>query len=277
MSLWLLLRLGFDALPVPRCSARRGVSVKDVGVRRMKADRVRLRRYISKALATTLLAIFVAGCGHNPSTVDSAWDIRWTSSSEYMITANDLPLQVWSRLRKFTALAHFGAFGKKEPVTDQHLKVFAQLNFPRLRQISLAYCHNVTDAGIQSLTNLPSIQGFRLAGVGLTDRGMQILATGFPNLKGINVEQCAALTESGFSRLTNSPSITSVNMSLDPFSQQQVEKIITSVSNVTWWTISDPLQRLDHESLQRLGDSNRITIQVVDENNLVRGITRYHR
>ena len=224
-----------------------------------------------------LMAIFAAGCGHYPSTVDSAWDIRWTPSSEYMVTANDLPLQDWSRLRKFTALAHFGAFGKKEPVTDQHLKVFAQLKFPQLRQVSLAYCHKVTDDGIQALTNLPSIHGFRLVGVGLTDRGMQILATGFPNLQGINVEQCAALTESGFSSLTHSPSITSVGMSLDPFSQQQVEKIITTVTNVTWWTISDPRHRLDHGSLRRLGDARRITIQVADENKFVRGITRYHR
>ncbi len=236
-----------------------------------------MRRYISNALAIALLAIFVVGCGQQPRTVESAWDIRWTPSSEYMVTANDLPLQDWSRMRKFTALEHFQAFGKTEPVTDQHLKVLAQLKFPRLRQVSLAYCRKVTDDGIQALTNLPSIRGFHLAGVGLTDHGMHTLATRFSNLKGINVEQCAALTESGFSELTNSPSITSVNMSLDPFSQQQVEKIITTVSNVTWWTISDPRHRLDHKSLRRLGDSNRITIQVVDESKLVRGITRYHR
>ena len=248
---------------------QRGVELDDSGVN--------VRSHIPKVLTMALLAIFAAGCGHQPPTLNSAWDIRWTPSSEYMVNASDLPLQDWSRLRKFTALAHFRAFGKTEPVTDQHLKVFAQLKFPQLRQVSLAYCRKVTDDGIQALTNLPSIQGFRLIGVGLTDRGMQILATGFPNLKGINVYQCAALTESGFSSLTNSPSITSVSLSLDPFSQQQVEKIITTVSNVTWWTISDPRHRLDRESLRRLGDARRITIQVADENNYVRGITRYHR
>jgi len=100
-----------------------------------------------------------------------------------------------------------------------------------------------------------------------------MLATGFPNLNGINVEGCGLLSERGFLALTNSRTITDVSLSLDPVSQAQIENIISAVSNVTWWTISDPRHRLDEAPLRDLGESRKITIQVADENNFVRGIT----
>ena len=102
---------------------------------------------------------------------------------------------------------------------------------------------------------------------------MQTLATGFPKLSGINVEGCRLLTVSGFLSLTNSKTITEVSLSLDPFSQHEIEKIISTVPNVTWWTISDLRHRLDHASLRKLGEARQITIQVADENNSEKGIT----
>jgi hypothetical protein len=81
------------------------------------------------------------------------------------------------------------------------------------------------------------------------------------------------VTGRGFLSLTNSKTITDVGLSLEPFSQAQIENIISTVSNVTWWTISDPRHRLDQARLRPLGESRKVTIQVADENNFVRSIT----
>lgn len=226
-------------------------------------------------LAVASLTMATTGCGHYPAPIGSRRDIAWTSASEYMVVVCDLPLKDWPKLQKFRGLEHFNIAGEMPPqITDDHIIALSRLKLPRLRQVSLAHCSKVTDAGLLTLTNLPSIQGFQLIGTSITDRGMQILATGFPKLRGINVEGCELLTVAGFLSLTNSKTMTDVGLSLDPFSQDQIENIISTVSNVTWWTISDPRHRLDHASLRQLGESRKITIQVVDENNSVTGITR---
>ncbi len=191
-----------------------------------------------------------------------------------MVVLVSLPLEDWAKLKKFAGLEHFNiAKQMAAQITNDHIKALSLLKLPLLRQVSLAYCRQVTDDGLQALTNLPSIQGFQLIGTSITDRGMQTLATGFPNLTGINVEGCRLLTVTGFLNLTNSKTITDVGLSFDPFSQDQIENIISTVSNVTWWTISDPRHRLDYASLRQLGESRKITIQVADEKNLVTGIT----
>ena len=86
-------------------------------------------------------------------------------------------------------------------------------------------------------------------------------------------ENCGSVTERGFLSLTNAKTMTDVGFSLEPFSQAQIENIISTVSNVTWWTISDPRHRLDQAPLRALGESQKITIQVADENNSVKSIT----
>lgn len=225
------------------------------------------------AMATLLMA--AAGCGHYPAPIHSSRDIDWASSSEYMVVLVSLPLEDWPKLQKFAELEHFRvAEEMAAQVRDDHLIALSRLKLPKLRQISFANCSHVTDAGIEALTNVPSIQGLQLIGVGITDRGMRILATEFPHLTGFNVEGCRSLTANGFMSLTNSKTITDVGLSFDPFSQEQIENIISTVSNVTWWTISDPRHRLDHALLRQLGELRKITIQVVDENNSVTGITR---
>src|SRR5882672_1542104 len=103
---------------------------------------------------------------------------------------------------------------------------------------------------------------------------MRVLATGFPHLTGINVEGCRLGRDQGFLSLTNSRTITGVGLSIDSFSQEQVEGIIGAVENVTWWTISDPRHQLDLEALRRLGYARHVTIQVADENRFTKTITR---
>ena len=123
----------------------------------------------------------------------------------------------------------------------------------------------------------PLRQGMQLVGTSITDQGMLTLATGFPRLRGINVESCRLVTERGFLSLTNSKTITDVGLSLQSFSQAQIENIISTVSNVTWWTISDPGHKLDSAPVRALGESRKVTIHVADENNSVKSITSPQR
>jgi len=192
-----------------------------------------------------------------------------------MVVLVSLPLEDWPKLQKFGGLEHFSVGEEMAAqVRDDHVIALSRLKLPKLRQISFAHCSRVTDAGIGALTNMPSIKGLQLIGVAITDRGIGTLATEFPQLTEINVEGCRLLTANGFMSLTNSKTIASVGLSFEPFSQDQMENMISTVPNVTWWTISDPRHRLDHTSLRQLGESRKITIQVVDENNYVTGITR---
>jgi hypothetical protein len=226
-------------------------------------------------LTVAMVSSVLVGCGHYPAPIGSARDVGRVSPSEYMIVMVDLPLEDWPKLQKFRGLEHFQlAEGRPPQVTDQHVRALSRLELPKLRQVSLAYCRQVTDNGLQALTNIPSIQGFRLIDTSITDRGMFILATEFPNLKGINVEGCRLVSERGFLTLTNSRTINSVSLSLEMSSQEQIEHIISTVSNVTWWTISDVHHRLNEAPLRQIGESRKITIQVADENNYVRSITR---
>jgi hypothetical protein len=234
-----------------------------------------MKRTLLLALALSSL-LPEAGCGHYPAPIRSFRDVRRTSSTEYMVVIVDLPLEEWPKLQKFTGLEHFRVAQELAgQITDQHLQALSRLKLPRLRQISFAHCSKITDAGLLSLTNLPSIQGFQLIGASITDRGILTLATQFPALAGINVENCTLVTEHGFLALTNSRTITEVSLSLEPFSQAQIENIISNVSNVRWWTISDPDHKLDEARLRELGTARKITIQVADENRYVHSITLF--
>jgi len=240
----------------------------------MVGARITMSHVISTVLSVVTLSLVTACSGRYPAPIRSARDIDRASSSENMVVIVSLPLEDWPKLQKFTALEHFRILKEMaSQITDEHISALSQLKLPKLRDVSLANCSKVTDDGLQALASIPSIQGLQLIGTSITDRGMHALATGFPHLTGINVEGCRLLTVNGFLNLTGSTTITDVSLSLDPFSQEQIESMISAVPNVSWWTIRDPRHQLDHASLRRLGESRKITIQVVDENNLVKGIT----
>lgn len=232
-------------------------------------------RRISILVAVAVLSLATTGCGHYPSYIRSARSIGWTSSSEGSLVILSLPLEDWPKLQKFKSAWGFSIRPElPSQINDDHIRAFSRLKMPMLHQVSIDHCPNVTDNGVQALTNIPSIVDLSLRGVGITDRGMRTLATVFQHLTGIGIEECPSLTVEGFLSLTNSKTITSVGLSLDRFSREQIEGIISTVTNVTWWTISDPRHRLDPASLRLLGESRNITIQVADENKLVRSITR---
>ncbi|MBK8856577.1 MAG: hypothetical protein IPN11_02500 [Opitutaceae bacterium] len=171
-------------------------------------------------LAATTLLFAITGCGHQPAYIGSARDIARTSSTESMIAVGQLPLEDWPKLQKFAALEHMRtAPGTAPAVTDDHIMALSNLKVPKLRQISLSYCREVTDVGFGALRRLTSIEGLQLIGTSITDDGLKVLVTELPNLKGINVEKCRAITVTGLSAIRESKSIRSVGLSLDPLSQ----------------------------------------------------------
>jgi hypothetical protein len=186
-----------------------------------------MNKFTSVVLAVAVLSLMTAGCHHYyPAPIRSARDIDRASSSENVVVVVSLPLTDWQKLQKFTGLEHFRVAEEMAlEITDDHLKALSRLDLPKLRQVSLAHCSQVTDAGLQMLTNLSSVQGFQLTGMNITDRSMLTLATQFPSLRGISVERCKQVTELGFLNLTNSRTMTSVRFSRESFSQAQIENI----------------------------------------------------
>jgi hypothetical protein len=224
-------------------------------------------------LGAVLLAV-MAGCGGYPLPIESAHDIESASSSETELVIVTLPLKDWPKLQKFTGLQHFRVAKRMAPViTDEHVKVLAGMEFPKLRDVGLGYCSGLTDEGIAVLAQLPSIIWLQLIGAGITDRGMHILATELPRLEGINVEGCQGVTADGLKSLAESKTITEVGLSLDPLTQEQIEDVISSVPNVALWSIRDLRHKLDLESLRRLGELRHVRIDVVNERNSVTVIT----
>jgi len=131
--------------------------------------------------AAGLASALISGCGHYPAPIKSALSIKWTSRSEYMVVIVNLPLEDWPKLQKFRGLEHFTVSeSMASQVTDDYVRALSALQLPKLRQVSFAHCSHVTDEGIQSLTNLPSIAGLQLLGTGITDRGMKASRKTFP-------------------------------------------------------------------------------------------------
>jgi len=163
-----------------------------------------------KLFATVVIAMSLSACGHYLAPIRSSADINRQSALEHMIVVVTLPLQDWPKLGKFSELQHFRVAEEMgSDITDDHIKALSQLQLPKLRQVSLAHCGNVTDKGLEALADIPSIEGLQLVGVGITDRGLDTLATRFPRLKAINVGGCGKLTTAGFLALTKSSTLTS--------------------------------------------------------------------
>jgi hypothetical protein len=127
-----------------------------------------MNRQIAILVVVAFLSLAAAGCGHYPSYIRSARSIRWTSSSAGNLVILSLPLEDWPKLQKFKSVWQFRIQPESpSQINDDHIRAFSRLNMPMLRQEQIDDCPNVTDSGIQALTNLPSIVGLGLGGVGI--------------------------------------------------------------------------------------------------------------
>ena len=179
----------------------------------------------------------------------------------------DLPLEDWPKLRKFTELSDLSIRGKLGPqVVDDCLLSLSRLNMPKLTMLRLA-C-SATDRGLGALTNLPSITGLSLFGPQITDSGLRMISKGMPRLHLITFYRCTSLTVAGYLSLTNSPTLRVVEMPVDDLTQDQVERIITELGQVTFWLFDKPTGKLSLASLKRLKDRSVQTAVMSDGTNV---------
>src|ERR1035441_6434598 len=127
----------------------------------------------ASGIGTVAAFIVLAGCGHYPAQISSRQDILRARPDENMINVSGLPLEDWGRLQKFRALEHLFVDQRMgATINDEYLRTLAKLSLPKLRDLNLSECPNVTDVGVLALTNLPSITSLGLRGSRVTDDGL---------------------------------------------------------------------------------------------------------
>jgi len=232
-----------------------------------------MTRSISTVGITMVVAFLCAGCGHYPARISSSGDIFWTSSSEYLVDVVDLPLAAWPKLQKFTQLSDLSITSEMTPAyVDECLRALSRLSLPKLRALRLE-C-SATDEGLRALTNLPSVACLDLAGPYITDDGIRQISREMPNLQNIAFTRCTSLTVAGFLSLTNASTLREVLMSVETLTQDQIERIMTKVHQVTYWGIDKPTWNLSLGPLKRLKDQRGLTV-VISDGNCGQGIDEF--
>ena len=72
--------------------------------------------------------------------------------------------------------------------------------------------------------------------------------------------------------LTNSATINDVSLSIENVSQDQLEKLITKVKNVSSWCIEDRNRVLVLQPLRNFQKQLKVRIDIIDDQKLVQGV-----
>lgn len=216
---------------------------------------------LTNIVGVALCAMLIAGCGHSRAIVSSVFGVFWVSSSEYLIEVRHLPLKDWPKLQKFTELSDLSISENLDPKSlDKCLQTLSQLKLPRLRALRLE-C-SPTDDGLLALTNLSSIVCLDLYGKHITDSGVRKVSANLPLLRSISFNQCTSITINGFLSLTNAIMLRDVLLNVEKLNQQEVERVIREVSQVTYWGIDRPSWGLALQPLKQLKDEKDLTIVI---------------
>lgn len=217
----------------------------------------------------SLVAALAAGaCGHYPRPIDSSRDIKTTAATEYMIVVRGLPLADWSALGRFSALEHLSVAREFAPlVTDAHVVALSRGRFPKLRQVSLAYCDKISDAGFSALGTIKSIECLQLIHTSLSDAGLHSLVSALPQLSGINLSGCERLTRQGILGIAPFTRISSIGVSVGRLSQPDIEALIAAMPHVRYWTIEDADGVLALPRLREVALRHQANIMLVDAHN----------
>jgi hypothetical protein len=182
-----------------------------------------------------------------------------------MINVSGLPLEDWGRLQKFRALEHLFVDQRMgSTINDEYLRTLAKLSLPKLRDLNLSECPNVTDVGVLALTNLPSITSLGLRGSRVTDDGLRRLAGAMPGLTSLSLCQCGSLSSLGFLALTNAGTLNELSLSPDHLTQTDLERLIAVLGQVTWWGIDDRAHELLLDPLLKLQQTRKVTMVLID-------------
>ena len=97
-------------------------------------------------------------------------------------------------------------------ITD--ISLFRLRNLPCLKKLTLAYCENLTEAGMEQLDSLNSLTHIDLTGTGITDESLSRLGR-IQNLTSISISECNEITDHGLTKFANrvKDKITSLDIS----------------------------------------------------------------
>jgi hypothetical protein len=219
-----------------------------------------------RRLATVigLCACTVTGCGRYPAHIQSRRDIGFTSRAETHITITGLgseDIRALSRLRELHEIQF------KAGATDQQMIALAELRLPKLAQVVLTDCPQVTDMGVMALSQLPALRGLGLRGTGVGDTGCLWIARRM-RLEGINLPRCPKVTAAGLLALARSPTIERLGFSLSDLTQADLLQIIRATRRVTHIEIEitgNADRKLNLPRLRSSASTEGITLLRVDD------------
>jgi hypothetical protein len=198
-----------------------------------------------------MMTLFSTAFGAHPEFLFSKEDIENAKSNIKSAYIDELPLEYYPLLAKFTQLRQISLYSADRTLaTDEKLKALALLNLTNLADITLLNGRHITDEGILSLSTIRSLKSLQLEGTSISDKALDILATK-THISGVNVANCNAVTLKGLQALTTSESLEDISFSAKQFSNDDVIKLFASFKNVKWCEIIDPSGRLDAATLKK--------------------------
>jgi hypothetical protein len=151
-----------------------------------------------------LLALLVA-CGPYSPIVDSKKDVQRLAPSEEVIRCRGLSDEDIPSLTHLPRLKqlYFGAGHLAGPakITDKGLARLAQLDLPRLENLSLGYCSNITDRGLLDVSTMQTLTMLSLSFCPkITDTGLAYVSR-MKKLNWLHLAVCPQITDAGLPTL----------------------------------------------------------------------------
>ena len=214
-------------------------------------------------IAISIVPFFVAvGCGDHPLDIKSARDIKQVPKNVERIRIGLLPIKEYPALARLENVKDVDFFTiDGTGANDAKLKVFAELEWPELKEVSLLNCPAVTDAGIRELSKISSLEGFQLEGTSISDESLAVL-TKSVNLKGVNVANCPNVTAKGLYILAEFKNLEELGFSVGSMTQDEVVQIIRDLDNVKYLVVVDPEGKIRREELELVGDAKGISVSI---------------
>jgi hypothetical protein len=168
-----------------------------------------------KRMALIAAAVMI-GCGRWPPVVQDAADLSRLPSDTTSIRARSLPDSDIPALRRFRNLRILDFFGgnavKQAQLTDEGLRNLSALELPSLHMLHVGPNKNITDAGLQHLVKLKTLDYLGLALCNqITDACLETVAT-MTYLGGLDLRGNAGLTDKGLVHLASMQNLKSLSL-----------------------------------------------------------------
>lgn len=203
------------------------------------------------SLLSAMITLFSTAFGAQPEFLFSKEDIERAKSNIKSAYIDQLPLEYYPLLAKFTQLRQISLYSADRTLaTDEKLKSLARLNLTNLADITLLNCRRITDEGILALSTIRSLKSVQLEGTSISDKGLGVLATN-THVSGVNVANCNGVTLNGLQSLATSEFLEDVTFSARQLSNDDILKLFILFKHLKWCEIIDPSGRLDTATLKK--------------------------